>query len=244
MSKGTSVDSGLPSFTGSGADSVWNNHNISDVCNYNRWKTLVGSRSAKHHQMLNNINQFYEDMYQAVKIAGPNSFHQWIGDLERSKQYNVVILTTNVDDLFEKAGCTNVIHLHGEIGMYRCTICGRRTSIKTTRCPSPKCNSRYIKTDVTFYCEVAEKQYLKALRQFDILQRGDFMIAAGTSARTFQMSRTAWKEAKERGVKTIHINPNPGPMLDYPADEQYVMGKYIIHVSFINPSCPISSRYK
>jgi NAD-dependent deacetylase len=171
---------------------------------------------------LQTINDFYSNMAAETASARPNAFHHWVSDL--AKSHRVIVLTLNVDDLFEKAGCANVTHLHGNIALYKCTICGERQTTYSPRCPIAKCKSRFFKTDVTFYGEETEVPYSYALLQISKLQQRDTMIVAGTSARTFAQSRNAWNEARERGVHSIHINPNAAPMFDYPADQMYLSG--------------------
>jgi len=65
------------------------------------------------------VLRFYNERRKALLEARPNSAHIALSDLE--KRFDVQIITQNVDDLHERAGSTNILHLHGEIRKARCT---------------------------------------------------------------------------------------------------------------------------
>ena len=95
-----SVESGLSTFRGSGG--MWNEYSIEDVASiegYERNPSLV--------------LEFYNKRRKELLDVNPNDGHRLIASLERD--YNVVVVTQNVDDLHERAGSSNVIHLHGEL---------------------------------------------------------------------------------------------------------------------------------
>jgi NAD-dependent SIR2 family protein deacetylase len=227
-----------------GTSSVWNNHDVTKVCNFRRWKELVrkSGKNGQSDKELQTINHFYLDMVAETAKACPNTFHHWASNL--AKTHRVVVLTMNIDSLFEQAGCTNVTHLHGNIALYKCIICGQKQTAYSPRCPILLCGSRFFKTDVTFYGEDADVPYTYALNQIAKLQRGDTMIVAGTSARTFEQSRKAWDDARDRGVRSIHINPHAAPMVDYPADLMYLSGttKFLFAFCYIGSNVRIN-RY-
>ena len=64
---------------------------------------------------------FYNGLRSRLRMVEPNDAHRAIVDLEESGTFEVVVVTTNVDDLHERAGSTNVIHLHGELNKSRST---------------------------------------------------------------------------------------------------------------------------
>ena len=95
-----SVESGLSTFRGSGG--MWNEYSIEDVASiegYERNPSLV--------------LEFYNKRRKELLDVNPNEGHRLIASLERD--YNVVVVTQNVDDLHERAGSSSVIHLHGEL---------------------------------------------------------------------------------------------------------------------------------
>ena len=98
---GISAESGIKTFRDS-CDGLWDNYNISDVCTAEAW--------AKNPTM---VNDFYNIRRIEVMNALPNKAHHDLVKLERL--FEVQIITQNIDDLHERAGSTNILHLHGEI---------------------------------------------------------------------------------------------------------------------------------
>lgn len=97
---GMSVESGFKTFRGN--DGLWENYPVEQVASHEGWEadpTLV--------------TNFYNMLRQKLWQAEPNEGHRLIAALERD--YDVSVLTQNVDNLHEKAGSTHVIHLHGEL---------------------------------------------------------------------------------------------------------------------------------
>ncbi|MBP7767642.1 MAG: NAD-dependent protein deacylase [Prevotella sp.] len=97
---GMSVESGFKTFRGN--DGLWENYPVEQVASHEGWEadpTLV--------------TNFYNMLRQKLWNAEPNRGHRLMADLER--EYDVAVLTQNVDNLHEKAGSTHVIHLHGEL---------------------------------------------------------------------------------------------------------------------------------
>ena len=97
---GISAESGLDTFRGS--NGLWNGYNVYDVATPEAWY--------KDPQL---VLDFYDMRRREVAKVQSNLAHQGIAALE--DYYNVVVITQNVDDLHERAGSSNVIHLHGEI---------------------------------------------------------------------------------------------------------------------------------
>lgn len=100
---GISKESGLNTFRDA-ADSYWNNYDPMEMCNINTWK-----RKEKKPKML----EWYNERRKKLLSVEPNHAHFVLAELE--KFFNVIILTQNVDDLHERAGSSNVVHLHGEL---------------------------------------------------------------------------------------------------------------------------------
>lgn len=97
---GISAESGLKTFRDS--DGLWMGHNIEDVATPGAFK--------RNPQL---VLDFYNMRRKDVAAAKPNSAHFGLAKLE--EKYHVTIVTQNIDDLHERAGSTNIIHLHGEI---------------------------------------------------------------------------------------------------------------------------------
>jgi len=97
---GISAESGLRTFRDS--DGLWEGYNIEDVATPRAWR-----RDPKL------VLDFYNMRRRDVLAAKPNAAH--IGLAELQEHYDVQIITQNIDDLHERAGSKNVMHLHGEI---------------------------------------------------------------------------------------------------------------------------------
>ncbi|MBU3743654.1 MAG: NAD-dependent deacylase [Sediminibacterium sp.] len=97
---GISAESGIKTFRDS--DGLWEEYDIMEVAHINGWK--------KHPQL---VLEFYNKRRKQIKAAQPNTAHIGLVDLE--KEWDVHIITQNIDDLQERAGSKQVMHLHGEI---------------------------------------------------------------------------------------------------------------------------------
>ena len=97
---GISADSGLQTFRDSGG--LWEGYNVYDVATPEAWQ--------RNPELVQN---FYNERRKAVLKAEPNEAHYALVKLE--EKYEVSIITQNIDDLHERAGSANIIHLHGLI---------------------------------------------------------------------------------------------------------------------------------
>jgi NAD-dependent deacetylase len=97
---GISAESGLKTFRDS--DGLWEGFDINEVATATAWR--------KNPEL---VLDFYNERRKNVKNVQANSAHIALAELE--KYFNVTIITQNIDDLHERGGSTNVLHLHGEI---------------------------------------------------------------------------------------------------------------------------------
>ena len=97
---GISQESGIQTFRD--VDGLWMGHKVTDVASPEGWK--------KNKKL---VLDFYNARRRQLDEVQPNLAHKVLADLE--KYFDVKIITQNVDDLHERAGSTNVIHLHGEL---------------------------------------------------------------------------------------------------------------------------------
>jgi len=102
---GMSAESGLKTFRDSGG--LWEEYDIAEVATPEAW-------SANPEKVL----EFYNQRRLQVLKADPNEGHRALRKLEA--EFEVAIVTQNIDDLHERAGSTNVLHLHGEILKSKC----------------------------------------------------------------------------------------------------------------------------
>lgn len=97
---GVSAESGLRTFRDS--DGLWEGYDVTEVATPRAWK--------KNPQL---VLDFYNMRRRDVAAAQPNAAHIGLAQLEND--FDVTIITQNIDDLHERAGSTHVLHLHGEI---------------------------------------------------------------------------------------------------------------------------------
>lgn len=101
---GMSAESGINTFRDS--DGLWENHNIMDVATPEGW--------AKNPAL---VLDFYNKRRAQLKEVLPNKGHEILAELQ--SDFNINIITQNVDDLHERAGSKNILHLHGELTKVR-----------------------------------------------------------------------------------------------------------------------------
>ncbi|MBC5836524.1 SIR2 family NAD-dependent protein deacylase [Flavobacterium muglaense] len=104
---GISAESGIKTFRDS--DGLWEGHNVMDVATPEGW-----------HKNPALVLDFYNQRRKQLKEVTPNAAHYILAELELD--FDVQIITQNVDDLHERAGSTNVLHLHGELLKVRSTV--------------------------------------------------------------------------------------------------------------------------
>ncbi|MEW8351159.1 MAG: Sir2 family NAD-dependent protein deacetylase [Candidatus Thiodiazotropha taylori] len=104
---GVSAESGLQTFRDT--NGLWNNYNLNDVATPQAWEDNPKL-----------VLEFYNERRKLAAEALPNEAHLSLARLE--DKYKVVVVTQNVDDLHERAGSTNVIHVHGMLRQARSTV--------------------------------------------------------------------------------------------------------------------------
>src|SRR4028119_1885701 len=110
---GVSADSGVATFRG--PDGLWEGHRVEDVATpeaFTRDPALV--------------HAFYDARRAKLDTVEPNAAHYALAELERSWPGDFLLVTQNVDDLHERAGSSNLIHMHGELKKGWCLACDGR----------------------------------------------------------------------------------------------------------------------
>jgi len=95
---GMSAESGIKTFRDSGG--LWEEYKVEEVASIEAW-----------HRDPDLVQRFYNERRRQLETAGPNAGHTGLAALE--KDYDVHIITQNIDNLHERAGSTKVVHLHG-----------------------------------------------------------------------------------------------------------------------------------
>ncbi len=105
---GVSAESGITTFRDS--DGLWENHNVEDVASIEGWYRNPAL-----------VLDFYNARRAQLATVRPNAAHLAIASLE--DDYDVTVVTQNIDNLHERAGSTRIIHLHGELTKVRPENC-------------------------------------------------------------------------------------------------------------------------
>lgn len=98
---GISAESGIPTFRAA-TDAMWENYDVKTVCTHKAWEANPDY-----------VNKFYNMLRVKYQDCKPNKAHELVHKLE--EDYDVTVVTQNVDNLHEQAGSSKVIHLHGEL---------------------------------------------------------------------------------------------------------------------------------
>ena len=104
---GISAESGIPTFRD--ADGLWEGHDVMEVATPQGW--------ANNPEL---VLKFYNQRRKAALQVEPNDGHRALVDLE--EEFDVVVFTQNIDNLHEKAGSSDVVHLHGSIFQSRSSV--------------------------------------------------------------------------------------------------------------------------
>lgn len=186
---GISAESGIATFRAS--DGLWEQHRIEDVATpegFARDPALV--------------HQFYNARRAAAATAEPNAAHRALADL--AKAHDLTLVTQNVDDLHERGGSPEVIHMHGSLRRALCASCGERwdaPAVMSPTDPCPFCGARATRPDIVWFGEIPYDMD----RIWDALQKSDLFAAIGTSGNVYPAAGFA-QHAARNGVECIELN--------------------------------------
>lgn len=165
---GLSAESGIRTFRDH--DGLWENHDVMKVCSTQGW---IDDRQT--------VTQFYNDRRADLESKNPNHAHMMLAQLEHDYRGRVIHLTQNIDNLMEKAGAQDVIHLHGTLTDLRCEACTQIFDVGYTpqqgKEQCPYCGNKRVRHNVVMFGEAAP-EYIhiqEAIRQCSLF------IAIGTS---------------------------------------------------------------
>jgi len=108
---GVSAESGVKTFRG--PDGLWEGHRVEDVA--------TPEAFARDPDL---VQHFYNLRRAALKTVEANAAHIALAKLEEELDGEVLVVTQNVDDLHERGGTQNLLHMHGALKKVRCTVCG------------------------------------------------------------------------------------------------------------------------
>lgn len=194
---GISAESGIKTFRD--ADGLWEGHDIMEVASpigWNKNPTLV--------------LDFYNKRRAQLLTVQPNKAHEILAELE--KQFNVHIITQNVDDLHERAGSSSVLHLHGELLKVRSVANEKNIMHWKTDLNLGDCDEKgnQLRPHIVWFGE-AVPLIEKAI---EIVETADILVIIGTSLQVYPAA--GLMNYVNQNVPVYYIDPKPATIYDLP----------------------------
>lgn len=189
---GISAESGVPTFrTGPGA--LWENHRVEDVCHIETFE--------RNYEL---VHRFYNARRTALVGVEPNPAHRAIAELQRSFPGRVRLMTTNVDDLHERAGSTGVRHIHGTLLEMLDLNSGETFPLAYEEFDYAGTPGRY-KPNVVFFGEAAPV-YAELFERMENLDEEDMVVVVGSSELVLPFCQLAWRGSRGR-ARILYVDP-------------------------------------
>lgn len=191
---GMSAESGISTFRDSGG--LWEKYPVMDVASADGF--------ARNPEL---VHRFYNARRHDLLKAEPNTGHKIIAELE--KHFNVYVITQNVDNLHERAGSHNVLHLHGELMKVRAlndeskVFTLTEDNLDTT--PETVIDGYKVRPHIVFFQE-AVPMIEPAV---NIVEQADILVVIGTSLNVYPAAGLIYY--RKPGVPVYYIDPNPAP---------------------------------
>jgi NAD-dependent deacetylase len=197
---GMSAESGINTFRDAGG--LWENYDVMEVASADGFR--------RNHEL---IHRFYNARRRELLKAQPNAGHLGLVDLERD--FDVRIITQNVDNLHERAGSSNVLHLHGELTKMRALdnenllwqlpttapttniVDGIETSVETT------IEGHHVRPHIVFFQEAVPN----IEPAIGLVEQADIFVVIGTSLNVYPAAGLL--HYVRRGVPIYYIDPHP-----------------------------------
>jgi NAD-dependent deacetylase len=194
---GISRESGLHTFRD--PDGIWARHRIEDVATPEAFarnpEAVHAFYNARRHGLLDAAIQ-------------PNAAHRALAELEQRWPGPVLLVTQNIDDLHERAGSRNLIHMHGEILKARCAVCGEARPWRedlSTELACPACaRTGGMRPHVVWFGEMP----LEMDRIYSTLADAELFMSIGTSGAVYPAAGFV-AEARAAGAHTVELNLEP-----------------------------------
>lgn len=190
-----SAESGIATFRDAGG--LWENYPVMDVASADGFRRNPAL-----------VHKFYNDRRRDLIKAQPNAGHRALVELE--KYFKVYIITQNVDDLHERAGSTNVLHLHGELMKVRAlddetlTFRLKPEALETT--PETRIDGHRVRPHIVFFQEAVPN----ITPAVELAQRADIFVVIGTSLNVYPAAGLL--TCVRPGTPVYYIDPHPAPV--------------------------------
>ena len=199
---GISQESGIKTFRDH--NGLWENHPIEEVASPIAY--------ANDPAMVHN---FYNLRREQLKEVEPNLAHNALAVLDQHPDYELIIITQNVDDLHERAGATNVIHMHGELRKIRHTSSGEVKYFEDAVIQEDYLTWR---PDIVWFGESVK--HMDKIEQ--ALITADIYLCIGTSNNVYPAAGFV-NIIKQRGIPCMELNYESTSLSDY--YDQSILGK-------------------
>lgn len=190
-----SAESGISTFRDS--NGLWENHDIMEVASPKGWK--------KNPAL---VLDFYNKRRAQLKEVKPNKGHEILAELE--KNFDVQIITQNVDNLHEKAGSSNVLHLHGELVKVRGEFSENESIYWETdiHLGDVNENAEQLRPDIVWFGE----QVPAIEEAIPHMENADVVIIIGTSLQVYPAA--GLMHYAKSHVPVFYIDPKPATIYD------------------------------
>ncbi len=192
---GMSAESGINTFRDS--DGLWENHNIMDVATPEGW--------AKNPAL---VLDFYNKRRAQLKEVFPNKGHEILSELQ--SQFTINIITQNVDNLHERAGSKNILHLHGELTKVR-SIKNEKHILEWNddlNLGDLDSNANQLRPHIVWFGEA-----VTAIEEAtSIVEKADVLIIIGTSMQVYPAAGLL--HYVHQSVPVFYIDPKPATLQD------------------------------
>ena len=190
---GISAESGISTFRDT--DGLWEKYPVMDVASADGF--------ARNPAL---VHEFYNARRKHLLTTEPNDAHRGLVDLE--EYFDVQIITQNVDDLHERAGSANILHLHGELMKIRSMKDESRVYHLTAENIETSINTRDeygdpVRPHIVFFQEAVPN----IEPAIDMVQEADIFVVIGTSLNVYPAAGLL--SYVRRGVPVYYIDPNP-----------------------------------
>lgn len=203
---GISAESGLETFRGAGG--LWCGHRVEDVA--------TPEAFARNPALVHEFYNMRRNGLLDPKIQ-PNAAHKALARLEHEWKGDVLVVTQNIDDLHERGGTQNLIHMHGEVLKAFCHFCHHKTDCRndlSTALTCEKCTKTGgVRPDIVWFGEMPYQME----KIYDPLSNCDLFISIGTSGNVYPAAGFV-AHAIQSGAVTVEINLEPSlktTMFDY-----------------------------
>jgi NAD-dependent deacetylase len=195
---GISKESGLDTFRDK--DGIWSRVRLEDVATPEAFARDPAG-----------VHAFYNARRRSLLNPNvqPNAAHRALAELEQARPGEVLLVTQNIDNLHERAGQRNLIHVHGELLKARCAACGEvldcADDLSVERACPACAQPGGMRPHVVWFGEMP----LAMDRIYDALSRCDLFVSIGTSGNVYPAAGFVAEARRAARARTVELNLEP-----------------------------------